>query len=120
VAYAKVRVQFGRPIGSFQALQHRMADMHVLVESARSLSYAAAEAAQSGAPDTSLRADAAKAYCSEVLVQVASEMIQLHGAIGMTWEHVAHRYFKRSHGAAFLLGAPAGHIARVAAAVIDG
>ncbi len=120
VAYTKVRVQFGRPIGSFQALQHRMAEMHVLVESARSLSYAAAEAAQSGAPEFSLRAAAAKAYCSEALEQVSGEMIQLHGAIGMTWEHMAHRYFKRAHGAALLLGAPAHHVARVAAAVIDG
>jgi alkylation response protein AidB-like acyl-CoA dehydrogenase len=120
VAYANVRVQFGRPIGSFQALQHRMADMHVLVESARSLSYAAAEALRSGAADSSLRAAAAKAYCSEALEQVTGEMIQLHGAIGMTWEHVAHHYFKRGHGAAFLLGAPAGHVARIAAAVIDG
>jgi len=119
VAYAKVRVQFGRPIGSFQALQHRMADMHVLVESARSLSYAAAEAARTGAADTSLRAAAAKAYCSEALTRVSAEMIQLHGAIGMTWEHVAHRYFKRGHGAALLLGVPADHISRVAAAVID-
>jgi alkylation response protein AidB-like acyl-CoA dehydrogenase len=119
VAYSKVRVQFGRPIGSFQALQHRMAEMHVLVESARSLSYAAAEAADQGAPDTGLRAAAAKVYCSEALAQVSSEMIQLHGAIGMTWEHVAHRYFKRAHGAAFLLGAPAGHLVRVAAAVVD-
>jgi alkylation response protein AidB-like acyl-CoA dehydrogenase len=120
VAYAKVRVQFGQPIGSFQALQHRMAEMHVLVESSRSLSYAAAEAARSSAPDVWLRAAAAKAYCSEALERVASEMIQLHGAIGMTWEHVAHRYFKRGHGAAFLLGAPAGHIARIAGAVVDG
>jgi alkylation response protein AidB-like acyl-CoA dehydrogenase len=120
VAYTKVRVQFGQPIGSFQALQHRMAEMHVLVESARSLSYAAAQAAQSAAPDVSLRAAAAKAYCSEALLRVTGEMIQLHGAIGMTWEHVAHRYFKRAHGAAFLLGAPAGHIARIAAAVVDG
>jgi alkylation response protein AidB-like acyl-CoA dehydrogenase len=120
VAYAKVRVQFGRPIGSFQALQHRMAEMHVLVESARSLSYAAAEAAHQGAPDAGLRAAAAKAYCSEALAQVSGEMIQLHGAIGMTWEHVAHRYFKRAHGAAFLLGAPSAHVARVAAAVVDG
>jgi alkylation response protein AidB-like acyl-CoA dehydrogenase len=119
VAYAKVRVQFGRPIGGFQALQHRMAEMHVLVESARSLSYAAAEAARSGASDTPLRAAAAKAYCSEALTQVSGEMIQLHGAIGMTWEHVAHRYFKRGHGAALLLGAPGDHVARVAAAVID-
>jgi alkylation response protein AidB-like acyl-CoA dehydrogenase len=119
VAYTSVRVQFGRPIGSFQALQHRMAEMHVLVESARSLSYAAAEALRSGAADAPLRAAAAKAYCSEALEQVAGEMIQLHGAIGMTWEHMAHRYFKRGHSAAFLLGTPAGHIARVAAAVID-
>jgi alkylation response protein AidB-like acyl-CoA dehydrogenase len=119
VEYAKVRVQFGRPIGSFQALQHRMAEMHVLVESARSLSYAAAEAGRTHQPDVSLRAAAAKAYCSEALVRVTGEMIQLHGAIGMTWEHVAHRYFKRAHGSAFLLGAPASHVARIAAAVID-
>jgi alkylation response protein AidB-like acyl-CoA dehydrogenase len=118
VAYAKVRVQFGRPIGGFQALQHRMAEMHVLVESARSLSYAAAGAAQQGAPDLGLRAAAAKAYCSEALRQVSAEMIQLHGAIGMTWEHQAHRYFKRAHGAALLLGAPADHIGRIAAAVV--
>jgi alkylation response protein AidB-like acyl-CoA dehydrogenase len=119
VAYAKVRVQFGRPIGGFQALQHRMAELHVLVESARSLSYAAAEAAQQEAPDVSLRAAAAKAYCSEVLQQVSAEMIQLHGAIGMTWEHQAHRYFKRGHGAAMLLGTPASHVGRIAAAVVD-
>jgi alkylation response protein AidB-like acyl-CoA dehydrogenase len=119
VAYTKVRVQFGRPIASFQALQHRMAEMHVLVESARSLSYAAAEAAQQCAPDTGLRAAAAKAYCSEALEQVSAEMIQLHGAIGMTWEHVAHRYFKRGRGAAMLFGPPASHVARIAAAVVD-
>jgi hypothetical protein len=120
VAYAKVRVQFGRPIGSFQALQHRMAEMHVLVESARSFAYAAASAAQDDAADLGLRAAAAAAYCAEALQQVAAEMIQLHGAIGMTWEHDAHRYFKRAHGAAALLGSPAEHVARVAAAVIDG
>jgi alkylation response protein AidB-like acyl-CoA dehydrogenase len=119
VAYTKVRVQFGRPIGSFQALQHRMADMHVLVEAARSLSYAAAAAMEQGAADAGLRAAAAKAYCSEALQQVSAEMLQLHGAIGMTWEHAAHRYFKRAHSAAMLLGAPSGHVARVAAAVID-
>jgi len=120
VAYTKVRVQFGRPIGGFQALQHRMAEMHVLAESARSLSYAAADAAEQQAPDVSLRAAAAKAYCSQVLQQVSAEMIQLHGAIGMTWEHQAHRYFKRGHGAAMLLGTPATHTDRIAAAVVDG
>ncbi len=74
---------------------------------------------EQGAADAGLRAAAAKAYCSEALQQVTAEMIQLHGAIGMTWEHAAHRYFKRAHSAAMLLGAPSGHVARVAAAVID-
>jgi len=120
VAYTKARVQFGRPVGSFQALQHRMADLHVLVESARSLSYAAASAAAGGADDLGLRAAAAKAYCSEALTRVAGEMIQLHGAIGITWEHDAHRYFKRAHGAAHLFGRPSEHVARIAATVIDG
>jgi alkylation response protein AidB-like acyl-CoA dehydrogenase len=120
VEYAKTRVQFGRPIGSFQALQHRMADLHVLVQAARSVAYAAAEAAGQGAPDMPLRAATAKAYCSEALQQVTAEMLQLHGAIAMTWEHEAHRYFKRAHGDAQLLGRPAEHVERVAAAVLDG
>jgi alkylation response protein AidB-like acyl-CoA dehydrogenase len=119
VGYAKVRVQFGRAIGGFQALQHRMADLHVLVESARSLSYAAAQAAAEGAPDTARRAAAAKVYCSEVLERVAAETIQLHGAIGITWEHNAHRYLKRAHGAAQLFGRPSEHVTRIAAEVID-
>jgi alkylation response protein AidB-like acyl-CoA dehydrogenase len=120
VAYTQVRVQFGQAIGSFQALQHRMAGLHVLVESARSLSYAAADAAAEGAADLGLRAAAAKVYCSEALARVAGEMIQLHGAIGITWEHDAHRYLKRAHGASQLFGRPSEHVARVAAAVIDG
>jgi alkylation response protein AidB-like acyl-CoA dehydrogenase len=119
VDYSKVRVQFGRPIGGFQALQHRMADLHVLVESARSLSYGAARAAGEGAPDTGLRAAAAKVYCSEALQRVAAEAIQLHGAIGITWEHDAHRYLKRAHAAAQLFGQPAEHVARIAAQIID-
>jgi alkylation response protein AidB-like acyl-CoA dehydrogenase len=135
VAHTKTRVQFGQAIGGFQALQHRMADLHVLVESARALSYAtttdaaAADAATTDAattdrtaagdaPDLRLRAAAAKAYCSEVLLKVAGEMIQLHGAIGITWEHDAHRYLKRAHGAAQLFGQPAEHIARIATAVL--
>jgi alkylation response protein AidB-like acyl-CoA dehydrogenase len=120
VAYTKVRVQFGRAIGSFQALQHRMAGLHVLVESARSLSYAAADAAAEGAADLGLHAAAAKVYCSEALARVAGEMIQMHGAIGITWEHDAHRYLKRAHGAGQLFGRPSEHAARVASAVIDG
>jgi alkylation response protein AidB-like acyl-CoA dehydrogenase len=127
VAYTKTRVQFGRAIGSFQALQHRMADLHVLVESARSLCYAAACAAAGAAPDPAadtarlgLLAAAAKAHCSQALTRAAGQMIQLHGAIGITWEHDAHRYFKRAHGAGQLFGAPAEHVARIAAALIDG
>ena len=120
VAYTKVRVQFGQAIASFQALQHRMAGLHVLVESARSLSYAAADAAAEGAADLGLRAAAAKVYCSEALARVAGEMIQMHGAIGITWEHDAHRYLKRAHGASQLFGRPSEHVTRVAATIIDG
>jgi alkylation response protein AidB-like acyl-CoA dehydrogenase len=115
VEYTLTRVQFGRAIGSFQALQHRLADLHVLVESARSLSYAAAAAAA----DRGLRAAAAHAYCAEALAAAAGEMIQLHGAIGVTWEHDAHRYLKRAHAAAQLFGPPAEHVARIAAALLD-
>jgi alkylation response protein AidB-like acyl-CoA dehydrogenase len=123
VAYTKVRVQFGRPIGSFQALQHRMADLHVLVESARSLCYAAALAADDTKGDSArlgMLAAAAKAHCSQALTRAAGQMIQMHGAIGITWEHDAHRYFKRAHGAGQLFGRPEEHVARIAAALIDG
>ena len=92
VAYTKVRVQFGQAIGGFQALQHRMADLHVQVESARSLSYAVASAAADAAPGLGLRAAAAKVYCSELALRVAGEMIQLHGAIGITTEYPLHRF----------------------------
>jgi hypothetical protein len=102
VEYSKTRVQFGRPIGSFQALKHRMADLHVLVEAARSASYAAA----AGTIDASV----AKAYCSDAFVTVAGECIQLHGGIAITWEHDAHLYFKRAHSAAQLFGTTDQHI----------
>ena len=118
VGYTLTRVQFGRVIGSFQAVAHRLADLHVLVESARSMSYAAATAAAAGTPDLGLWSAAAKVACSEALTRTAAEMIQLHGAIGVTWEHDAHRYFKRAHSSAALFGPPAGHLARVAAALL--
>ncbi len=116
-AYTKTRIQFGRPIASFQAVQFRLAELHALVESARELSYRAAVAASAGA-DVPLLAAAAKAYCSEVLSKVAAETIQLHGAIGITWEYDAHRYFKRAHGAGMLFGPPSAHLARIADAVL--
>jgi alkylation response protein AidB-like acyl-CoA dehydrogenase len=118
VEYTLTRVQFGRVIGSFQALQHRLADLHVLVESAASLSRAFA-AASGDAPELGLRAAAVKVYCSEALMRTAAEMIQLHGAIGITWEHQAHRYLKRAHGGLRLFGRPAQHTAAVAASLID-
>jgi alkylation response protein AidB-like acyl-CoA dehydrogenase len=112
VEYSKARVQFGRPIGGFQALQHRMADLHVTVETARSAARAAAVAPD---PTTASVASAvASVYCSEALGRVAAEMIQLHGGIAITWEHEAHLYFKRAHSSAHLFGRPAEHVTRLA------
>jgi hypothetical protein len=110
VAHTTQRVQFGQPIARFQALQHRMADLYVLVETARSAVWAATRAAPAELPAL---AAVAKVHCCEVAQQVAGEMIQLHGGIAITWEHQAHRYFKRAHGAAQLLGQPAEHVARL-------
>jgi alkylation response protein AidB-like acyl-CoA dehydrogenase len=117
--YTKTRIQFGRAIASFQAIQFRLAELYALVESARELSYRVASAAAEPGPDLPLLAAAAKAYCSEVLSKVAAETIQLHGAIGITWEYDAHRYFKRAHGAGRLFGSPSAHLARIAEAVLD-
>ena len=120
VEHARTRVQFGRPIGAFQALQHRLADLHVLAESARSISYAAATAISGGTADADRLAAAAKVACSEAFERVAGEMIQFHGGIGITWEHDAHLYFKRAHGTAHLFGHPREHVRRLAAMVLDG
>jgi alkylation response protein AidB-like acyl-CoA dehydrogenase len=104
VEYAKVRQQFGRPIGSFQAIQHKCANMLVEVESGRSAAYYAAWAVGSGAPDSALAAAMAKAYCSDAFLHVAAEGIQIHGGIGFTWEHDMHLYFKRAKGAELSFG----------------
>ncbi len=100
VEYAKSRVQFGRPIGSFQALKHRMADLYVAI--------AAAKAVVSDACDdpTHTNAATARLAASEALTTVAAEGIQLHGGIAITWEHDMHLYFKRAHGSAHLLASP--------------
>jgi alkylation response protein AidB-like acyl-CoA dehydrogenase len=116
LAYAKQRVQFGRPIGSFQAVKHRLADLYTLLESARSASYAAAFAAVSGT-ELSAAASRAKAYCSEAFSTITGEAIQLHGGIGITWEHPIHLYFKRAHATGQLFGNPAWHRRRYAEAV---
>lgn len=114
VEYAKVRVQFGRPIGSFQAIQHRCADMLLMVESARSAVYAAAWAAGEQTADLPLLASIAKAYTSDAYAWIAGEGIQLHGGLGYTWEHDAQLYFKRAKADEVTFGDATYHRARVA------
>lgn len=114
VEYAGHRVQFGRPIGSFQAIQHKCADMLLLIESARSAVYAAACAAAEGSGDTALLASVAKAYTNDACRFVAGETIQIHGGMGFTWEHDAHLYFKRAKADEYSFGDTARHRARVA------
>ncbi len=106
VAYAKDRIQFGRPIGSFQAVKQRLADCLVLVESARSAAQAAAGAAAAGDDELEHIAAVAALTCSEAYTWVTGQTIQLHGGIGFTWEHDAHLYFKRARSSAVLLGTP--------------
>jgi alkylation response protein AidB-like acyl-CoA dehydrogenase len=115
VEHAGSRIQFGRPIGSFQAVKQKAADMLILVESARSAGAAAARAAAGEGEDLAVVAAVAKAYCSEAYVEVAQAMIQLHGGIGFTWEHDAHLYFKRAWASAEMLGKPAEHLESLAA-----
>ena len=119
VAHAGTRLQFGRPIGSFQAVKHRCADMLVLVEHARSAAYHAAWALQEGTDDPDLAVSVAQATCSEAYQQVAQAAIQLHGGIGFTWEHPAHLYYKRAVTDAALLGSAAEHRERIAQLVLD-
>lgn len=109
VAYVKERVQFGRPLGSFQALKHRLADLVVLVESARSMSWAAAWSVAHDPATAPRRAALAKSWCGDAFAAVAGEMIQLHGGIAITWEHDAHLYFKRAHATGQLFGRAAEH-----------
>jgi acyl-CoA dehydrogenase len=131
VSHAKTRIQFGRPIGSFQAVKQKAADLLIQVESARSAAQAAVQAAAcalsssfqgapsfqgalAGVPDLAVAARVAKIYCSEAYLTVAAENIQLHGGIGFTWEHDAHLYFKRAWTSREMLGGPAEHTERLA------
>jgi alkylation response protein AidB-like acyl-CoA dehydrogenase len=104
VDYLKTRVQFGKPIGSFQALQHRVADLAVDLEAAVSTAYYAAWAAADSPAELSVVAPLAKAVCADTAYRIAAETIQLHGGIGFTWEHDAHLYFKRATATRMLLG----------------
>jgi alkylation response protein AidB-like acyl-CoA dehydrogenase len=107
VGYLKTRVQFGRPIGAFQALRHRCADLAVEVASARATAYAAVRAAAGSPAELPVLGPLAKRHCVDVFWHVAAEMIQLHGGIGFTWEHEAHRYLKRAKTSQLLHGNPA-------------
>ena len=109
VDYAKVRVQFGRPIGSFQAIKHKCADMLLEVESAKSAAYYAGWCAAEMNEELPSVASLAKAYCSEAYFHAAAENIQIHGGIGFTWEHPAHLYFKRAKSSELLFGDPTYH-----------
>ncbi|WP_030616798.1 acyl-CoA dehydrogenase family protein [Streptomyces fulvoviolaceus] len=114
VEYAKVRVQFGRPIGSFQAVKHKCADMLLQVEAARSAAYHAMSVAAEGSGELPVSAALAAAYCSAAFTHAAKENIQIHGGIGYTWEHDAHLYLKRAKSSEQLFGSPATHRARLA------
>ena len=109
VEYAKTRMQFGRPIGSFQAIKHKCDDMLLEVESAKSAAYYAAWAASEDSDELPVVASLCKSYCSEAYFHAAAENIQIHGGIGFTWEHPAHLYFKRAKSSELLLGDPAYH-----------
>lgn len=104
VAYAKERVQFGRPIGSFQAIKHKCSEMMMQVESAKSAAYYAAWAVDEDVPEVPLAVSMAKAYCSDAYRYTAGEGIQVHGGIGFTWEHDMHLYFKRAKYSEFTFG----------------
>ncbi|NNF55253.1 MAG: acyl-CoA/acyl-ACP dehydrogenase [Acidimicrobiales bacterium] len=107
--YAKDRVQFGRPIGSFQAIKHKLADMLVEVESAKSAAYYGLWCASEMNDELPSVASLAKAYCSDAYFHAAAENIQIHGGIGFTWEHPAHLYFKRAKSSELMFGDPAYH-----------
>ena len=102
--YAKERIQFGRPIGSFQAIQHMCADMVLQIESAKSIAYSSVRVDIDDPIELEMSSSMAKAYCSEVFNKVAGDTIQVHGGIGFTWEHPAHLYFKKAKSDSLIFG----------------
>src|SRR5687767_1932067 len=112
--YAKIRIAFGKPIGSYQGVKHKAADMLVDVENAKSLTYYAAWAVDENVPEAALAASMAKAYASDAFRKVSGAGIQLHGGIGFTWEHDLHLYFKRAKSSEFTFGDSTYHREKVA------
>ena len=119
VDYAKSRVQFGRPIGGFQAIKHKCANLLMHVESSRSAAYYAAWAIADDSDDVSLATSLAKAYCSDTFNMATADLIQILGGIGFTWEHDAHLYYRRSRSSALLFGSPERHRDIVAGILLD-
>jgi alkylation response protein AidB-like acyl-CoA dehydrogenase len=114
VAYAKIRIAFGKPIGSYQGVKHQAADMLVAIENAKSLTYYAAWAVDQGLDEAALAVSMAKAAASDMVRKVAGTGIQLHGGIGMTWEHDLQLYFKRAKASEVTFGDATWHRERVA------
>jgi alkylation response protein AidB-like acyl-CoA dehydrogenase len=105
--YARTRFQFGRPIGSFQAVKHKCADMLVRVELAEATAREAARLTDEAAPESAVAAATAHVICSQAYMFAAAENIHVHGGIGFTWEHPAHLYFRRAKSSELLFGGPA-------------
>ncbi|WP_395691116.1 acyl-CoA dehydrogenase family protein [Nocardioides sp.] len=118
VAYLKERRQFGRVVGGFQALKHRLADLYALVEQADAAARYAAATLATGDPDAPVAVAVAASFCGEAATHAAEEAVQLHGGIGMTWEHPAHLHLKRAKADELLLGTPEAH-RRALATLID-
>ncbi len=119
VEYAKTRLQFGKPIGVYQAVQHRCADMFLWMESSRSAAYYAAWAVSENDPAAKLAVAMAKAYCSDAGREVGNNGIQVHGGIGFTWEHNLHLYYKRAKGSEIMFGDASYHREKLAQLVVD-
>lgn len=109
VDYLTIRYQFGRPVGSFQALKHRLADLWATITQSRALARYAAACLAEDRPDTAIAVCLAQAHCSATAVRAAEECVQMHGGIGFTWEHPAHLYLKRAKSSALAFGTPDRH-----------
>lgn len=118
IAYANERVQFGRTIGSFQAYKHRLADMMIEIEQARSAVYWAACSIDEGSEDAEFAIHAAKCFCADTFFKCAGDMIQLHGGIGFTWEHDAHLFFKRARAIQSMLNGGDWHREKIATMIL--
>jgi alkylation response protein AidB-like acyl-CoA dehydrogenase len=119
VEYAKVRKQFGKPIGSYQAVQHQCADMYLETESARSAAYYAAWTLQENTPESATATSIAKMYASDAARTVGNRGIQVHGGMGFTWENDVQLYYKRAKASETMLGDATFHRERIARAAID-